>query len=452
MKGCWQHVWKKSGELIPDEFLRSPELHRRARLIGRFSILGSLFGFTYSGFYFAIGHLWGVLITLLCSSAVALIPLVLLRTRSLSLAGNLMAFVLTAGFTGLCGVEGGLHGHAIAWLVSIPLCALLLVGKSSAKGWVAVCVLAAGAFATLALLGIRVPTTYPPEWASLISAAGYLGLILFMFILGMVFETGRETAFSRMSAALAELSKSNERLLHLNNEKNEFLGIAAHDLKNPLTAIIGSAELITLTRDPKRVEQGARMILRSGIRMRDLISSLLDANAIEEGRFTSKLEPLDLRQLVAESVEHNRDSAARKSIQIAFPEGTPAWATADRGATVQILDNLVSNAVKYSPGGTTVHLATRLEAGCAWVDVRDEGPGISEADQQKLFRKFTRLSAKPTGGESSTGLGLSIVKRLAEAMAGGVDCQSTLGSGTTFRVRLPSCAPPSSDSTHAQAA
>ena len=143
-----------------------------------------------------------------------------------------------------------------------------------------------------------------------------------------------------------------------------------------------------------------------------------------------------------ESVEHNRSSATRKTIKIALPDAPPLWAIADRGATVQILDNLLSNAVKYSPSGTTVHLETRVSQNRAVVQVRDEGPGISQTDQKKLFRKFTRLSAKPTGGESSTGLGLSIVKRLAEAMNGSVHCESSLGQGTSFCLSLPSCPAP----------
>jgi signal transduction histidine kinase len=104
---------------------------------------------------------------------------------------------------------------------------------------------------------------------------------------------------------------------------------------------------------------------------------------------------------------------------------------------MQILDNLISNALKYSPPNTTVHVHALPEKDYVVINVRDEGPGISEADQKKLFQKFTRLTARPTGGESSTGLGLAIVKKLAEAMAGSVQCRSTMGAGSTFTLRLP---------------
>src|SRR5438105_7462818 len=172
--------------------------------------------------------------------------------------------------------------------------------------------------------------------------------------------------------------------------------------------------------------------------MRDMIVKLLDSNAIEEGRFSCKIERCDLNTLVGESVQHNQLSAERKEIAISVHTAQGLCARVDRSTTVQILDNLVSNAIKYSPPNTTVLVETWAEKDHVLVGVKDQGPGISELDQQKLFGKFTRLTARPTGGELSTGLGLSIVKKLAEAMSGSVQCRSVLGSGATFIVRLPS--------------
>ena len=110
---------------------------------------------------------------------------------------------------------------------------------------------------------------------------------------------------------------------------------------------------------------------------------------------------------------------------------------ADRNAVVQILDNLISNAIKYSPPQTLVRIHGARDKDFAFVSVTDQGPGISEDDRKKMFGKFARLSAKPTGGESSNGLGLSIVKRLAESMDGMVKCESRSGAGSTFSIFLP---------------
>jgi signal transduction histidine kinase len=186
----------------------------------------------------------------------------------------------------------------------------------------------------------------------------------------------------------------------------------------------------------EKVPKMAGDIATAGTRMRDLIKNLLDANAIEEGKFTSNVERCDLGVLARLCVENNRMTASRKQIEIRYA-GTEHFVRADKNATMQILDNLLSNAIKYSPPGGAVCVEAGSDATEVWLSVKDSGPGISESDQKKLFQKFTRLTARPTAGESSNGLGLSIVKRLAEAMSGSVRCQSVLGSGATFTLRLP---------------
>jgi signal transduction histidine kinase len=422
---------------IPVEFFADPEYTRRARLIMGFGVLGSIFGLVYALFYILIGHKWGALIVIFCSTGVALSPLLMRWKKSVEVAGNFFMLILTLGFIGLCFVEGGLHGHAIAWLVSVPLCALLLVGRKSAGRWAVIDFFAASVVAGLALGGIKLTPTYDPKWSAVISTAGYLGLILFMFILGLIFEGGRARAFSKMQAALGELAASNDRLLNLNNEKNEFMGIAAHDLKNPLTVIVGNAELTAMVKDPEQIRKLSNNIVSAATRMRDLIANLLDVNAIEQGKYTSAVERCDVRTLIEQCVENNQPVAAKKQITFRVGISDGLWAQADRAATLQILDNLVSNAIKYSPPNTTIHVHALPETSFILVNVRDEGPGISEADQKKMFQKFTRLSARPTGGESSTGLGLAIVKKLAEAMSGSIQCHSSLGSGSTFALRLP---------------
>lgn len=422
---------------IPAELLVEDEMARRARLLMRFGVLGSLFGFTYALFYLFIGHIWGTVIIVCCSTGVAMTPFIMRWKKSVEPAGNLLALTLTLGFSGLCFVEGGIHGHAIAWLVSVPLCALLLAGRKWAQRWAVIAFCAGAVVAGIDLAGIRLIPTYDAKWEPVVSAAGYLGLILFMFILGLIFEVGRARAFAKMQSALTDLAASNERLVHLNNEKNEFMGIAAHDLKNPLSVIVGSAELLRVSKEPARVEKMANLISAAATRMRDLVKNLLDANAIEQGKFISNIERCDIRALVEESVEHNQPNGGKKGITIRVGTSEGLWARADRAATLQILDNLISNAVKYSPPNTTVHVHALPETEWILVSVRDEGPGINEADQKKLFQKFTRLTARPTGGESSTGLGLSIVKRLAEAMDGTIQCHSVAGFGATFMLRLP---------------
>jgi len=432
-----RQIGEMAERFIPRPCQQNPELNRRARLVARFGILGALFGACFGLFYALVGHVWGAGIVAICSLGFALVPWLMRRTQSIPLAGNALCGVLIAGFTALCGCEGGAEGHAIAWLVSVPLCALLLVGRRSARFWTILSFLAGAGVVAANMLGYRMQPTYDSAWHPMINAAGYLALIVFMFLLGAIFEGGRERAFARLSDANAKLATSNDQLARLNQEKNEFLGIAAHDLKNPLTVIIGSAELLQMNLPASQTAKLASNIVGAGQRMFQLIKDLLDANAIEQGKFTSKIERCDLRALAVECATNNQAHATRKEIVLCTEEGEPMWGRADRSATMQILDNLISNAVKFSPHKSTVQVQVSLENGRVEIGIQDQGPGLSLDDQKKLFGKFTRLSAQPTGGESSTGLGLSIVKKLAEAMAGTVSCRSELGAGATFILRLP---------------
>lgn len=434
--------WKAKSAALADRFLvkdwlGDPESSRRARSIVRFGFIGPVFGLAYAAFYLFIGHVWGALIVMLCSVCFVATPFLMRRTRSLELGGNLLPGVLCVGFTVLCFVEGGLQGHAVAWLVGVPLWALLLARRGAARAWFLASLLALGILIAAAATGRHLPRLYDPRWETLVSAMGYIGLVIFMFIAGMLFESLREQARARTEEALARLKISNDQLLALNIEKNEFMGIAAHDLKNPLSTIIMGGELLALREPTPEMAMITDTIIGAGRRMRDLINNLLDVNAIEEGRFLTKLERCDLAKLATTSVEQNQPNAKRKEIGLQFDPVGEFAVRADAGAATQILDNLISNAVKYSPQRTTVSIRAYTERGHACVAVKDEGPGISEEDRKKMFGKFARLSARPTGGESSNGLGLSIVKRLAEAMSGTVECQSILGEGSTFIIRLP---------------
>ncbi len=428
---------------VPASFVGDAERIRRARLQVRFGILGAVFGALYAAFYFVIGHGYGGGIILLCSVAIGLLPWCLRRYGSLTLTGHLFAIILLLGFSALCLVEGGMRGHAIAWLASIPLCVLLLVTRTrAAVVWTAVCSLVAAAFGLAHIAGIEVPKTYPAKWGPAIDAAGYAGLVPFMAILGLIFEMTRRRAFDQLRATMAELSMANEHLVRLNTDKNEFLGIAAHDLKNPLGIISGYAGLLRMraeTISPGEIVQQSDQIVDSAERMLDIISNLLDVRAIEDGSLKPREEPCEMEALIGRVMEDFARAAESKEIAVSVTgEVSGLTARSDCGVTRQILDNLVSNAIKYSPPGRRVTLALRRdERDMVAIDVIDEGPGLSESDQAKLFQKFTRLTPKPTAGESSNGLGLWIVHRMAQAMGGEVSCESALGRGSVFRLKLP---------------
>ncbi len=271
----------------------------------------------------------------------------------------------------------------------------------------------------------------------------------------------------------AELSQVNERLalqnldlVALNEQKNEFLGIAAHDLRNPLANMMTVSSLLRedlvayeaslppkSTPLPLSAQWGVRTIETSATKMLHLVENLLDVNALERGALRLTLESMNLAQLVALSLERFRHAAHIKSITLHFDPPAEAQAEmteirvteicvlADRTYTEQVLDNLVSNAIKYSPHGKRVLVRVKAGDSTVRVEVEDEGPGLNESDKARLFGTFARLSALPTGGEQSTGLGLSIVKKLVEAMQGRVWCESEAGKGAMFIVELPRMLP-----------
>ncbi|MCU0427128.1 MAG: ATP-binding protein [Candidatus Kapabacteria bacterium] len=284
---------------------------------------------------------------------------------------------------------------------------------------------------------------------------------------------------AELAEANTELADANEELQLLNAEKNELFGIVAHDLKNPLGAIMLSAELVQMRSAGNiNVLEYADNILRSSERMMELIKNLLDVNAIERGGMSFSPVHVDIGMVLVGIVEHYYASAAIKNIRIHYDFKPNMIAYADELASIQIMDNLISNAVKYSPHDKNVwvrishsflgighgagdngashsslaigHLSNdnssrpmtndQVTNDYLRIEVADEGPGISAEDMKKLFGKFARLSARPTGGEHSTGLGLSIAKKMVEAMNGRVWCESELGKGATFIVELPSTA------------
>jgi len=236
----------------------------------------------------------------------------------------------------------------------------------------------------------------------------------------------------------------NKTLVLLNQEKNEFLGIVAHDLKNPLSAILNLAQMIQEAKGDLSQEElleYADIIEMSAHSMFQLITNLLDVNAIESGKMNVNLEIIDISSIIKRTIANYAEQAKRKNITIHLKyldEKTGShWAFVDINLTQQILDNVVSNAIKYSPQGKNVCVRLANLEKQVRCEIQDEGPGLSADEQKKLFGKFTRLSPKPTGGEHSTGLGLFIVKKLLDTLAGQIWCQSEVGKGTCFIIEFP---------------
>jgi signal transduction histidine kinase len=252
-----------------------------------------------------------------------------------------------------------------------------------------------------------------------------------------------------------ELQKSNESLNEknaqleaLNIEMREIMGIVSHDLRNPISAIMGLVDILRQSSpqdkqfSPEMQTQIFDQIYNAASRAMDLLKNLLEANALESGQISLALTPVQMESVAEITVQEYADKAAEKSIAISLECQESALALADETMMCQIAQNLLSNAVKYSPFHKSIWVRTGVRAGAngerrAFLEIQDEGPGFSDEDKKKLFGRFARLSARPTGGEDSTGLGLSIVKKMVELMNGSIVCESELGKGAKFIVEMP---------------
>ena len=238
-----------------------------------------------------------------------------------------------------------------------------------------------------------------------------------------------------------EISKKNRELDELNKLKNQFLGIAAHDLRNPLAIIMSYSDFLLedletfMSADQKKmlynIQNSSEFMLR-------LLEDLLDINAIESGKLNLDIKKVDLLALVQKNVNLNAIIASKKniSIQLEAEKSIPA-VEIDTNKIEQVLNNLINNAIKFSLPERMIKVRISRDVNEVCVSVTDQGPGIPENELEKLFIPFQKTSVKASGGEKSTGLGLSIVRNIIQGHGGKVWVKSNVGEGSTFSFSIP---------------
>jgi len=235
---------------------------------------------------------------------------------------------------------------------------------------------------------------------------------------------------------IQEQEKRNKQVGDLVYEKQQLIGLVSHDLKGPFNRIFALIQLMEITSENLTNEQREYLgkihqIVADGLGM---IRNLLDNRRLEDTGIDLTPEPLNLTNLIGSLIKNYRTLSEKKKIKIHFEAIQNAIVLADKLYVYRIFENLISNALKFSPENRNIFVTVTERSDKVVIAVKDEGPGISQEDQQKLYQKFQRLSARPTGGESSTGLGLAIVKALVEKMGGELICESEEGRGATFTV------------------
>lgn len=235
------------------------------------------------------------------------------------------------------------------------------------------------------------------------------------------------------------LHKHNNDLEELNNEKDTLMSIVAHDLKSPFNRIKGIGELLSLsglTEEQRNYVSLLKSISQSGI---DLIRDLLDVNAFEFEKRKPEISKVDIYSLLLEKVKGFYADAKSKNIELRMEGGeTHIFIHSDRVYLSRILDNLISNAIKFSDSGHPVILKVGRSDNYTFISIKDFGQGFTEEDKQNIYKKFTKLSAQPTAGESSNGLGLAIVKTLVDRIEAEIVLHTELGKGSEFTIKFPS--------------
>lgn len=230
----------------------------------------------------------------------------------------------------------------------------------------------------------------------------------------------------------------NKKLEALNKEKNQIIGAVSHDLRSPLNSITGLSELIlddANTVSPNTIKEYHSIILGASHRMEHLINNMLDVNKIETGNAIISIKPILVQEIIEEVANALLFLQREKEIEMEVKIGKNLpEALADYYSLQRILENLISNAFKFSEKGTKVLLEASETPHQVQISVTDQGPGLTDLDKSKLFGKFEKLSASPTANEKSTGLGLFIVKNLVKEMNGTILVESNYGKGTTFNI------------------
>jgi len=264
---------------------------------------------------------------------------------------------------------------------------------------------------------------------------------------GPLFMHGKQLLYSIIhditERKLAEeaLRWSNDRLQELNNQKNEFLGMAAHDLRNPIAVIQNSSSVLMRYSSEnlsEKQKEFLKKIYDTSKFMLELLNNLLDISKIESGKLELEVTKNHYPDFIRKNIEFNRFFATEKGILIdlVLSDDIPL-VDCDKNKIEQVLNNLISNAIKYSHPNTTIRIEVLMENSFVVTKVIDQGQGIPANELPHVFKPFQKASTKPTAGEKSTGLGLAIVKKIVEGHQGIIGVESEVGKGSTFFFKLP---------------
>lgn len=463
-------LFKKLEHYFIDDQNRSDAyIFYRYKLLLNASVYTSLFSFLYLIISLIIGFNIGVYYMIFNVAGFLFLPFLMKTRASVKVLGNLYVFIGALAVVILIWYSGGIHSPILPWLIVPPVLALLIVSRFYALVWAAVTIGCLTFLIFYAMSGNTFPVRYNEDWKLLFMLLCSSGIIMIVVTISMIFESNTATALNEVElqkkalqlskeelakrhdeilekndilvAQKEELLTQSEQLKELNEKKNYLMEILAHDLKSPLAniqALIGFIKAEAFP--PESMERKVvEMIVDSSKKSQALIQKILNSENLESIIYNLNLETADISEVVKEAIEDIRETASRKNINIHYVtvRGKNLNARVDKIYLKQVYENLLNNAIKFSLPGKHIFVSVNASDRSIRTEVRDEGPGIPKEEMELLFKKFKKLSNRPTAGESSAGLGLSIVKHYTELLQGKVWCESAPGQGSNFIVELP---------------
>ncbi|UXX78870.1 HAMP domain-containing histidine kinase [Reichenbachiella carrageenanivorans] len=420
-------------------------LLRKARLFIRACFLTSLFSHTYVWLSVYFEYEKGVELMVFNVVGFCLLPFLSKTRLPITFLGNIYVLLGAVAVFVLTYFSGGLWSAIYPWIVSIPVLAILVVNRLSGLAWGGISYLVMQWFGMMALEGKELPVEYNPEMRTAWFASILPGLLLMVLFIAYVFETIQRKALQELEEKNVMLNQQKETIgmqstdLQKHVEEKEYIiRILAHDLKGPLNNISGLVAILAEEKDPELRRKYEEMISQSANKSQDLINRVLEMELTDQKNLKMDGVEVRLKEVLESVVSHMEMSAHKKEIAIKLGVNTDQDLIHGDGIYLPLIfENLISNAIKFSESKTEINIEINVTDTHAQVIVKDQGPGISKNEQLNLFKKFTKLSARPTDGESSSGLGLSLVKRYAELLNGRVWYEGDVGKGSIFGVEFP---------------
>jgi len=425
-------------------FERPLEL-RKARLFVRAALLTSLFSNSYIWFSVLFEFQLGVYLMIFNVAGFIVLALLVKTRIPLLLITNLYVLIGAIAVIVLTYFSGGLWSAVYPWIISIPVLALVVVNGTYGIIWGILSFIVMVWFGWKELQGVPFPIQYNIDMKAEWFVSVLPGLLLIILVISVVFESTQTIALNNLQMQNEKLeeqkktiAKQSKELEKLIDDKDHIIRILAHDLKNPLANITTISNILKEEREVDQQKKFIAMIEKVSSQAQGLVNKVLDMAVLEQGGIKIKLEPVNVNEVTKEALETMDEMAKRKEIAIEF-DGVKEQliVNADKTYLILILENLISNAIKFSQRGQKVTLKTEKVEKNVQIKIMDEGPGIKPEEEERLFEKFSKLSARPTEDEGSSGLGLSLVKKYADQMGADVRHDRSEAIGATFVVEMP---------------